>query len=298
MRQRRDERESSEGREREPAGGSGQFPRGRARRALRDRGGFAASEQELRAEVEQAGDGERDDHEGVGGGIGAELGHAVEDLDRSHGVVPEHERGAEFGERPDEHDAAAGEEARTEHGERDASEPLPRPGAGVSCGFEQGRVDVAERRDEVEVGDRVQVQSLDHADAPEASAAAEPVDRGQPERAEDAVQQAVMSEELLESERADERRQDHRRHHHHGTRGLAGEIVLVVERGERDGDQEDEARGHGRDRERVQHALQIQAAAENLAHDRRVAALRHDREERQEEEQREEGEDREREEKG
>ncbi len=107
-----------------------------------------------------------------------------------------------------------------------------------------------------------------------------------------------MPEELLETERADERRQDHRRHHHHGARGLAGEIVLVVERGERDGDQEDEERGDGRDRERVQHALEVEAAAEDLAHDRRVAALRHDREERQEEEQREEGQDGEREEEG
>ena len=76
----------------------------------------------------------------------------------TRGVV-EDQRHAEFGERPDEDDGAAGEEAGHDERQRDFAEAAQAGAAEVFRGLLHRRVDVGERGDDVEVDDRVEAEA-------------------------------------------------------------------------------------------------------------------------------------------
>lgn len=141
--------------------------------------GFA--EREFPGEVHRAGEEQHDHHERIRNRVALELHDPVEDLDRSHPVVAEHERGAELREAPDQHDAAAGQDAGFHEREGDAPEPLPPRCAEIPRRLVERRVEVAERGDQIQIEDRVQMQRFDEADRPEPAAAAEEIDRRSPQ---------------------------------------------------------------------------------------------------------------------
>ncbi len=116
-----------------------------------------------------ADDRHRQHHHRQGVGLGAVL-HLLEpreDLHRGDLVVIEHQRRAQLGERPDEHDGRAREQPRPDQRQRDLEEPTPRTGAQVLGALVQRGVQVGQRRRGVEVDDGVKVQGLDDDHAPE-----------------------------------------------------------------------------------------------------------------------------------
>ena len=126
--------------------------------------------------VEQHGAREHDDHERVRERIVADVLQAVVNLHRHHPGVVKDQRHAEFGERPDEDDGGAGEQARVDQRQRDAPEAPQARAAEVGGGLLHGRIDVGQRRDGVQIDDRVEAECLDEHDAPEL-AGGKPVER-------------------------------------------------------------------------------------------------------------------------
>ena len=264
----RHEEEESAG---EPAPPRAELPRRGAERPFGGSGGGPPQRQPC-AEVEQRGDEEHQQHEGVGQRIGFEFGESVEDLYRGHPVEAEHQRGAEFGETPHQHQTASRQHPRPDQRQRDRQKASPATRAEVRRRLVEGGVEVAERGDEVEVEDRVEVERFDEADREEASVAAEEIDGGESAAAQQRIDHAVVTEDRLESKRADEGRQDHRQHHRKIAELLAGEFPAVVDHRERERDHEDDRGGAEGDPQAVPESFEVDRIAEDLRKKAPVAA--------------------------
>ena len=89
---------------------------------------------------------------------------------------------------------------------------------------------------------------------------AEPVHRAE---AEQRIQRAILTQDLLEPDRADKRRKNHRHQHQAADQFLAGEIEAVGEQGQRHGDQRDERCRAERDQEAVEQSLGVDGVLEH-----------------------------------
>ena len=128
------------------------------------------------------------------------------------------------------------------------------------------------------------MQGFDQADRPEASIPAEKIDARKTAFHENGVENAVMAEYLLKSERTDERGKDHRNHSRKVGHALTGKIVRVVQERHRQGDQEDQQRGDDGDLEGIQQSFQIDEVGKDFPDQRGIQPLRHDRVDRQKQE--------------
>ena len=73
------------------------------------------------------------------------FGDPVEDLHRGRPGAAEHQRGAEFGETPDQHDASARQDAGFKERQRDREKTAEKSCAHVSRRLVQCRIDVRQR---------------------------------------------------------------------------------------------------------------------------------------------------------
>ena len=204
--------------------------------------------------------------EGEGRGVGADVLEAVENLDASDLRVVEDQRSAEFGERPDEDDRAAGEEAGLYQREGDFPETTEAGAAKILGGFLHRGVDVGEGGDGVEVDDRVERERLDDDDAPEL-VCGEPIE-GPPGRAEveldeEGVESAVLAENLFDPDRADKGRQNHRDQHERAEQSFPGEEKTVADKGERQSDRHGEGGRRAREEEGVAQTAEVGGVGQN-----------------------------------
>ena len=265
MRQSREETHQQECRRRQKTAPPGKRQSGTPGTAF-DRGvRRVAAQRELSGEVHHRRKKEHHHHQCVGDRIGFQLHDSIEDLYRGGAVVAEHQRRAEFGKTPDQHDAPAGENARLEQRQRNPGEAHPPPGAEVAPRLVQRRIDVAERGHQIEVENRVEVERLNETDRPESPLPAEKIHRRKSHPHQQSIDHAVVAENLLKSERSDEGRQNHRQHHQETAPVLERELIPVVEQRQRERNHEHHAGGHQRDEETVPQPLDVDVTAEHFA---------------------------------
>ena len=162
-----------------------------------------------------------------------------------HPRVVEDQRGAEFGEGPDEDDGAAGKQAGLNERQRDLPNPAQTGAAEILRRLFHRRVYIGQSRNGVEIDNRVECQRLDQHNAPELIGG-EPVERPtrrpQAQMDDEGVECAVLPKDLLDADGADEGRQDHRDEHERTEDGLARENESVADEREWQGDAECENR--------------------------------------------------------
>ena len=239
-------------------------PRGSAaaagRRGLGHHRVGVAAEKSLAERVEQHRAHEHHGDECIGKRIAANVLQAVINLHRGHARVVEDQRDAEVGEGPDEHDGAAGKEARLDQRQGDLEKPPEARAPEVFGGLLHRRVDVGQGSNRVEIDDGVEAEGVDQRDA-EKLVRAEPVEgppmRPQAEVDDQAVERTVLAEDLLDADGADERRQDHRHEDEGSEKALQRKKEAVRVEGEGQGDQQGERRGGQREQEGIAQAAQI-----------------------------------------
>ena len=269
--QRRKERHQQEG-----SGGEKSLPRSEDHRAgvhhaLAPGGAPGAFQGEFRQQIEQRGNHQHDDHQSVGDGVGLKFGEPVEDLHRGGAGEAEHEGRPQLREAPDQRDGAPGQDPGAHEGQTHPEKPLPRRRPQIGGGFGQGRVDVAQRRDQIQIADGVEMQRLDETHRPEGPLAAEKVHGGDPQMAKERVDHAVIAQYLLESQSAHEGRQDHGQQQRRVAQPLAGKVETVVEQGQSEGNEKDDPGGADGDGETVPQTFQIDLVAEKFGDELPVA---------------------------
>lgn len=250
--------DEGEGARRAPTGDGAEFLLFAGAAGLGVHGVGLPTEDELADDVEQDGGEEHDDGECVGLGGAGDLLDAVEDLDGGDGVEVEHQRGAEFGEGPDEDDGAAGEEAGADEGERDPEESSPGSDAEILGGLFEGGVEVGEGGSRVQIEDGIEVEGFGDDDPPELGFAEDV-----PVGAEEGVEGAGSSEDGLEADGADERGEDEGDEDDRVPESFEGVAVLGAEEGERERDEEAEEGGGAGDEEGVEQAAEEERVFED-----------------------------------
>ena len=269
-----DVRQDREKRDRAKNSGAEQAaePPGRARAALagrlRHHRVAVAPEKQLSRGVEEDGRCQQHRHQRERERVSSDVLDPRKNLDRRHAVEREHERHAKLGERPDEDDRAARKQPRHDERQRDFAE-FPEPGAAeVFRRLLHRGIHVGQRRQHIEVEDRVKVERV-HDDHPPEPALAQPVHRvrgiHEPERFQERVERARLTEDLLHPDRPDKRRQDHRDQDECSEQGLSRKKKPVADHGERQRDGGGEQRAEKPHQERIPQPLEIDGIAENLA---------------------------------
>ena len=268
VRQDGDKRHAGEQRRAEPGPGAWQFPRAAGGGGLGHHGVRVAAEETLAERIEHYRAEQHDGDKGVGERIAANVLEAVENLHRRHAGVVEDERHAEVGERPDENDGTAGEEAGLDQRQGDPPEAAQAGATEIFGSLLHGRVDVGQCRDGVEVDDGVEAEGVDERDA-EKLVRAEPVERPamrpQPEVDEQGVERAILPEDLFDADGADEGRQDHRHEDERPEKALEWKQKPVRHKRQRQGDQQGEDRGRGGEPEGISQAAEVDRVGEQRA---------------------------------
>ena len=248
---------------------------------------FGRTQEQTRQQIHHQRQHQHDDDQRVGQGIGLQFRDAVEDLHRGGPRAAEHQRRAQFRETPDQHDASPGQNARFQQRQGDPRQPLPFRGSQIRRRFIHRRIDIPQRRHQIQIQNRVQVQCHDDAYRPEPAVPAQKIDPRSPQRGHDRVDHSVMPQNLLEPQRSHERRQDHRQHHHQTAQALPRKFIAVIQQRQRQGDHKDQQRGHHRDPERIPQPQQIDFVFQDFPHQVPAQSFFHYREHRQDQEQRE-----------
>jgi hypothetical protein len=182
----------------------------------------------------------------------------VEDLHGRRIVEVEHQRRAELGETPDQHDRPAREQARSHERERDATEDRPPRRPEIRRRLLHRWVEVGQGGRDVEEKDGVQRQRLDEYDAHQSSRA-DPIHRRarlhETDGVRDAREYAEPAEDLPHPDRADEWRQDQRDEQQPVGDRLAPEVEPHAHQRQRHGDQRANARHADRDDRAVEQTL-------------------------------------------
>ena len=116
----------------------------------------------------------------------------------------------------------------------------------IFCGILHSRVYICESGNKIEVKNRIKVQRFYNANCPETSVPAKKIHGSDIHFCKNCIDNAVMSEYLLESESSDERRQNHRQHCRNMAQAFSGKIECVVKKSHRHGDKEYKKRCNSR----------------------------------------------------
>ena len=192
---------------------------------------------------------------------------AVEDLNRRRLRELEHQRRAEFGETPHKDDCSAGEEPRTDERQRHAEETFHAAGAEIRRGLFHRRVEIRDRRNEVEIENWEERDRFEKHDQKEA-AGVQKVDR----RRDDVkvekqrVDRAFAPKQLFHPDRANEGRQDQRREDQGREQGLPWKRRARREHRQWQRDRDGDNRRTARDQERVAESFTQHWIAEDVQH--------------------------------
>ena len=223
--------------------------------------------------------------------IRLQLRNPVEHLHCRCTRVAEHQRRPEFRETPDQDNTPSGENPRFQKRNRNPAQPVPASGAQSLRRLVHRRVNISERRHQIQVKDRIQMQGLNETDRPETAVPAEKVDPLQPEIHKNRIDYAIVSENLHEPERTDERRQDHRKHHCKIADALPRKVQLVINQGKRQRDQKHKKGRYDCQQKRIQQSFHVKGIAEDFADQVPAEPLLHHSVNRQKQENREEHDD-------
>ena len=198
-------------------------------------------------EIEQQRRHQHHQHERVGDRV-LHLAQQVEDLHRGHVVHLEHQRCAELREAPDQDQRGACEQARTCERQRDFEKGARAARPEIPCGTFERRIDVGERRLQVQEHHRVERKRLDRDHAVDAQRA-QPIDARRAAFGEQRAERSEAPEHLPEADGTDERRQNQGQEQEARHQRAAGELEAHAEHRERQRDRRGEHGGrHGDDR--------------------------------------------------
>ena len=234
-------------------------------------GGIA--QQQTRRQIQDNREQQHHDHKRVRRRVRAQFRDPVEDLDRGHRVIPEHQGRTQFRKTPDQHDTSARQDPGPGQRQCDPEETFPRRDAHILRRFDELRILIRQCRHQIQIHDGIKMQGFHYADAPEPAVTPQKVVRTETEHRKDAVQHPVMPQDLLESQRTHKGRQDHGCHHHGGTGIFPGEIVPVVKQSQREREKEYQQRCHDADAERIPDPFQIKRIPAYFAEDLPVKSL-------------------------
>ena len=219
-----------------------------------------ATEEAFANRVDDHGADEHHGDERVGERVAPNIFEAIKNLHRDDAWIVKNERHAKLGEGPDENDGAAGEEAGIDERQRDLEEAPETGATKVLGGFLHRRINVGEGGGGVEIDDGVERKGVDEGDAKKRThrkPVVGPAFGAEMQVNEQGVERTILSEDLLDPDRADKWRQDHRNKHDGAEQAFAGKMEAVAHEGQRQGDEKRCSCRRACEQEGVSNAAQI-----------------------------------------
>src|SRR6478736_4534890 len=251
----------------ERAGGWSGFARSALARRLGHHRVPLRAENPFARRVKECRRGERDGYQGEGERISSDVADTVKYLHRSDPSEVEHEGHAKLRKRPDEDDRSAREEAWRDERKSDLSEFPKAHTTQVFRSLLKRRIDVRQGCHNVQVEDRIKVESVHHDDSPE-PAPSQPIDgvirSQQPKRFQKGVECPLLAKYLFDSDRTDKRGKNHGDENQAGKQGFSRKDETVAEKGK--GESKESRKNCARDGEKegVRETLQVNRVPENL----------------------------------
>ena len=224
-------------------------------------------ERELAGRVEQNGRGEHYHDQREGKRIAADILDAMKNLNRGHAGEIKHQRNAQFGERPDENNRPTREDAGHDERESDFAK-LPKARASEVFGSLLHRgIYISERRKDIEIKNRVEIESDQHHHAPNPPLA-QPINRRgwvqNPEFRKQGIQRPLLTEDLLHPDCSHKRRHDHWNQHQSAKERLSGKNKPVADPSQRHRNQAGKQGAEDTDPKGIPEPLEVEWIPENL----------------------------------